>query len=173
MATPPLGKTRRKWLIGAVVFLVVIVAGLTILSFRFESILKKQAVAMLSDRFQSQVDIRDFHASLWNLQISGGGLVLRHHGRTDVPPLIMIDRFFADADLHDLYGNRWHIRKVRVDGLKLQIPPREKRVENQPRRAREFKAAVDELICNDAQLVLMTSKPGKEPHVFDIHELLM
>lgn len=173
MATPPLGKTRRKWLIGAAIFLLIIALGLTIVAFRFESILKKQAIAMLSDRFESRVEIRDFHASLWNLQISGGGLVLRHHGRTDVPPLITIDRFFADADLHDLYGNRWHIRKVRVDGLKLQIPPRDEHAEEKRRRAREFKAAVDELICNNAELVLMTSKPGKKPHFFEIHELVM
>lgn len=172
MPAAPLGQSRRRWLIGALVLLLLIAVAITVLAFQFESILKKQAIAMLSDRFSSQVEIRDFHASLWNLQISGTGLVLRHHGRTDVPPLITIDRFFADADLHDLYGNHWHIRKVKLDGLKLQIPPRDQRA-RQPMRMKEFKAAVDELICNNAELVLMTSKPGKAPHVFEIHELIM
>ena len=173
MAPPASGRIRRKWWIPAAVVLVLLGFGVTILAVRFESILKRQAIAMLSDRFHSQVEISDFHASIWNLQISGGGLVFRHLGRTDVPPLISIDHFFADADIRDLFGSSWRIRQVTIDGLKLQIPPREKRVDGPKLHTREFTASVGELVCNNAELVLLTNKPGKQPHVFEIHELVM
>src|SRR5690242_8973730 len=98
---------RRKWLqlmavITAVVVLLVAI-GIVALNKYFAPLLRKQAIAMLSDRFDSDVEIGDFHASLFQLQVWGGGLVFRHHGRTDVAPLFTIDKFFGDVDITDLF----------------------------------------------------------------------
>lgn len=169
---------RRKWLqLVALItaFVVVLIAiGIAALNKYFAPLLRKQAIAMLSDRFDSEVEIGDFHASLFQLQVWGGGVVFRHHGRTDVPPLFTIDKFFGDVDITDLFGRKWRIRKVKLDGLIIHVPPRDQRQFGNARiKGHEIPAAVDELICDNAQLVLIPGKPGKDPHIFDIHHLIM
>ena len=169
-------KRRRLRLLAVIVAVVAVLVGITILALNkyFEPALRKQAIAMLSDRFDSEVEIQDFHASLSQLQVWGGGIVFRHHGRTDVPPLFTIQNFFGDVDLEDLWGRKWRIRKVKLDGLIIHVPPRDKRQFGNARiRGHEIPAAVDELICDNAQLVLIPSNPEKDPHVFDIHHLVM
>src|SRR5690242_4041697 len=94
-----LTRKSRRWIIALVSVLGTIAAVVIWLGYHFSPILQRQAIAMLSDRFDSEIELEDFHASLWNLKIHGGGLVIRHHGRRDVPPLIRIDKFAADADL--------------------------------------------------------------------------
>ena len=53
--------------------------------------LHAKAVAMLENKFHSDVDLKEFHVSLFpGLGIVGSGLALHKDGRTDVPPLIAI-----------------------------------------------------------------------------------
>ncbi|HZQ68538.1 MAG TPA: AsmA-like C-terminal region-containing protein [Terriglobales bacterium] len=171
-----MSKTRWLRMLAVVTALVAVAVGIGILALNkyFAPLLRKQAIAMLSDRFSSEVEIEDFHASLFQLQVWGGGVVFRHHGRRDVPPLFTIGKFFGDVDLLDVFGLKWRIRKVKLDGLIIHVPPRDKRqFGNTKIRGHEIPAAVDELICDNAQLVLIPSNPGKEPHVFEIHHLIM
>lgn len=164
--------TRGWWLLGAGIVLLAI-AGVLLVRWRLSPVLRERAIAMLSDRFESAVEIHDFHASLFPLGIDGGGLVLRHHGRTDVPPLITIEKFHADASLSSLF--RWHLRQVKVAGLQIQIPPRPpvQEEENPAEKRKEIKVSVDEFISDDAQLVIIPRNPEKDPHIFDIHHLVM
>ena len=172
------GQSKAKWLrmLAVIITLVIVIVaiGIAFLNKYFAPILRKQAIAMLSDRFDSEVEIKDFHASLFDLQVWGGGLTFRHHGRTDVPPLFTMDKFFGDVDIEDLFGKKWRIRKVKLDGLTINVPPRDQRQFGNARlRGHEIPAAVDELICDNAKLVLITSNPEKDPHVFEIHHLIM
>ena len=179
MAEPTSGKprarnTRRLWLAVPVVILALIGAAIVWLHHYFSPLLRKQAIAMLSNRFDSEVEIADFHADLWNMQVHGGGLVIRHHGRRDVPPLITIDKFFADANLDEMFGKKWRIHKIRVQGLALQLPPRSPHDGNRISiKGHDIPVAVDEFVADNTQLVLIPSNPDKEPHVFDIHQLVM
>ena len=143
------------------------------LKWRFNPLLRARALAMLSDRFESEVEIRDFNASLLPLGVDGGGLVLRLHGRKDVPPLITIQKFHADASLLGIW--RWHIRQVKVEGMRIQVPPREKEPEDAQAkgRKREIKVSVDEFISENTELVIIPRNPEKDPHVFEIHHLVM
>jgi hypothetical protein len=163
----------QRWSIIALVVILVVTAAVIILDREFSPLLRKQAIRMLSDRFDSEVEIRDFHASLWGLQVKGGGLVIRLHGRHDVPPLLSIEQFSADADILELLGKHWHIHKIEVKGLALQIPPRQDRPSDVSVKGHGIPVAVDELISENSRLVLIPSKPGKDPHVFDIHRLVM
>ncbi len=161
---------RGWWLLLAGIVLLAI-AGVLLVRWRLSPVLRERAIAMLSDRFESQVEIHDFHASLFPLGINGGGLVLRHHGRTDVPPLITIGKFHADASLSSLF--RWHLHRVKVEGLQIQIPPRPPTQEESERKRKEIKVSVDEFISDDAELVIIPKNPEKDPHIFDIHHLVM
>lgn len=163
----------RKWSI--IVFMVIagVAVGVITLDREFSPLLRRQAVRMLSDRFDSEVEIRDFHASLWGLQVKGAGLTIRLHGRRDVPPLLSIDQFSADADILELLGKHWHIHKIEVEGLALQIPPKQERPSNVSVKGHGIPVAVDELVAQNSRLVLIPAKAGKDPHVFEIHRLVM
>ena len=74
--------------------------------------LRKKAVEMLGEKFHAEVELKDFHVYLFpGARIEGSGLVLRHEGRTDVPPLISIGEFSAQAGIMDCCGNRGRFSK--------------------------------------------------------------
>jgi hypothetical protein len=68
-----------------------------------------------------------------------------------------------------------HVGTVYVKGLDLNIPPKENRREitNMGSRASKMTIFVDQFICEDAKLVINTSKPGKPPLEFAISDLKM
>jgi len=188
MESSGLGRRLRadKWLTAIrLLVLVVVIAGAWF-STHFSPILKKRAVEALSDRFDSEVEIRDFHASLTTLSIEGGGLVLRYHGRKDVPPLISVEKFSAGASLSGLIRVPLHVGSVKVQGLMIQVPPKYKReqdkgTDNKPDedagtldpQSAASRLIIDELVCSSTQLITLPGKPGKEPKVWDIHDLVM
>ena len=65
MQSPGLGRRlfTHKWLLLAGVLIVIIIFGGLWISFHFSPILQRRAAEALSDRFDSEVEIRDFHAS--------------------------------------------------------------------------------------------------------------
>ncbi|MBA3913801.1 MAG: hypothetical protein H0X25_08085 [Acidobacteriales bacterium] len=148
--------------------------GLYELDAHISPILKAHAIDALSERFDSEVQIEYLHASLFRVRIDGGGIAIRHHGRTDVPPLIEIKKFYADASILDILRKRWSINKVRLDGLAINIPPKELR---QPstggKKHPDIPVHIDELLSVETQLTLLPGKPGKLPHVYGIHRLVM
>ena len=83
---------------------------------------------MLAEKFHASVELNDFQIYLFpGARIEGSGLVLRHEGRTDVPPLISIAEFSADAGITGLLGKPWKIDQIKLKGLVIQIPPKDAR----------------------------------------------
>jgi hypothetical protein len=118
----------HKWLLGIVTTILVTGAiAIYELDQHFSPILKAKAIEMLSQHLDSEVEIQDLHASIFELRIDGSGIAIRHHGRTDVPPLIRVKKFYADANVWDILAQRWNVHKVRIEGLEINIPPKEKR----------------------------------------------
>ena len=68
-----------------------------------------------------------------------------------------------------------HVGTVYVRGLELNIPPKEDRQQMTKMGSRTPKMTifVDQFICEDAKLVINTSKPGKPPLEFAIGNLQM
>lgn len=175
METSQVSRRSRRgwWLLGLGIILIALVGALLVFKARFSPLLRGRAIAMLSDRFESEVEIHEFNASMFPLGIDGGGLVLRHHGRRDVPPLITIEKFRVYATLTGLW--RWHIGDVQVQGMQIQIPPRPP-VEELPkskRRMREIKVSVDTFTAENVALIIIPKNPEKDPHIFQIHHLDM
>jgi hypothetical protein len=80
--------------------------------------------AALSERFESDVEIEALRVSvLPRLRVQGEGVVLRHRGRSDVPPLITIGSFAADATLFGLLARPLRLTRVYLDGLEINVPP--------------------------------------------------
>ena len=112
--------TRRKWLwilvgaLGAVaVILLTILLSIPIRS----DTLKDRVIALLSDQLESEVTIERLEGRVFpRVSVSGGGVVIRQKGRTDVPPLITIAQFEIRGSLRDLMR---HPRKVERSGCKV------------------------------------------------------
>jgi len=176
---------KLLWILAGFVLLFSIAA--IIVARRIQPIVRAKAEAMLENRFQSDVDLPSLEISLINgISVHGKGLVLRHHGRTDVPPLIEIHDFSAEMSWVGLFGKPFHIRKVHLDGLIIHIPPKEKREPEGPRppepppagptskkKTKDIPVLVDELVSDNAELDLIPGDPKKDPHVFLIHQLVM
>src|SRR5262245_57927091 len=97
---------RRRWLIVIGVCLVILVAIVVVtaraVAARFQPYIRQQAIQYLEDRFDSDVELADLRVSVPNTsffrlvmtrgrgahaRVEGEGIVLRHMGRRDVPPM--------------------------------------------------------------------------------------
>jgi uncharacterized protein involved in outer membrane biogenesis len=136
--------------------------------------LHRKVVEMLSAKFHSDVELKEFHVYLFpGARIEGTGLVLRHEGRTDVPPLISIGEFSAEAGILGLLGKPWKIRQVKLKGLVIQIPPKAERGKQDWSKVRNAPVLIGEIVLDDAELRLLPKSADKDPHVFAIHHLVM
>jgi hypothetical protein len=175
-------KTRvPRWLLVAmgIVLVLAVVAGI-LLKIYAEPILRQRAEDMLSSRFHSEVEIQEFHITLFPmLRLAGSGVSVRLHGRRDVPPLISVHDFSASTSFWSIFRKPWHINKIALKGLTIQIPPREKRegklfpMSSSGRKPKDVQVHIDELISDQAELDILSGKPDKSPHQFLIHNLVM
>lgn len=147
---------------------------------------RASVVAHLEKRFDATVELRSFHVRfLPGASIVGEGLVLRHRGRTDIPPIIAAERFAAAASWSDLYATPVRIRKVAVDGLRIHIPSRDsggrpdldgdadRKSAPEDGSDRPSPILIDRIITTDAALEIASSNPNKPPRVFDLHSLTL
>ena len=88
------------------------------------SAVKGRIEAFLSDQLESEVTIASLEGDFFpRVALSGGGLVVRHRGRTDVPPLLTIEHFEIRASLRELMQKPRHVSDVRLRGLQVHIAP--------------------------------------------------
>jgi hypothetical protein len=174
-------RTRWRWISGIALLLIVAIAVLGIVLYRAEPTLRAMVIETLSTRFKSKVELDAFHVSLLKgLQVEGAGL--RIFGETDpnnyepgFQPIINVAEFRFHMGIRDLFRSPVHVDTVFVDGLQLNLPPREHRSEMNkmaPKRGK-IEIIVDKLVCDKAQLVVNTLRPGKLPLEFDIETLTM
>jgi len=176
IARPPV-TTIKPWIKYAlIIFAVVVVIGAILIAIGLhyaDPYLHARAVAMLEEKFHSDVEIKDFHISMFpGLSIQGGGLALHKDGRTDVPPLIAIEEFSAHAGISAVWDKPWKIDQIKIKGLVITIPPK---TENKPKeyKKKDIPILVGEIVSEDAKLILLPKDPAKLPHEFDIHNLVM
>jgi hypothetical protein len=121
------------------------------------------------------------------VHVEGSNLVIRKRARHGVPPLISVERFSADGKLLDLKHK--HVAHVQLEGLDIEIPPRERRTGEDDARSStgskqapptteaaehiEADVVVDALDSVDARLAIISSDTGKPPKVWNIHALHM
>ncbi len=167
----------RKWLIVAAVLFMIAATVSVVFTLSIGPYVKAHAISTLNDRFDSKVEFKNFHVWIFPyIRISGEDLVLRHHGRTDIPPLIQIHKFSASARLMDLIRQEKHVRGVHLEGLQITLPPKAKREPSTPSqgKARPFaKVLIDQIVATNAQLFLLPSDRTKPPKTFVIRKLTL
>ncbi len=117
---------RRRLLIGAAIALtlLVVVAWIAVgplLSPHF----RQNALAVLGQHFGGNAELRTLNINFFpQPSVSGEGLVIRHRGRTDIPPLVAVERFSASATWFGMLKRPRRVAAIELYGLRLTIPPR-------------------------------------------------
>lgn len=80
--------TRRR-IIAAISVLLLLLLGLYLLRPKIQTVARQRTEAVLRARFASDVQISDFRLYLYpSIHVYIRGLVMRHEGRIDIPPLV-------------------------------------------------------------------------------------
>jgi AsmA-like C-terminal region len=198
----PIAKRHRRlgyWIGGIVLLLAALAAvGIHLAITHAEPILRRRVIETLSARFHSRIDLAGLHVSVLNgLQVWGEGLKI--YGTMDpnptepgFQPLLEIQQFRFGTTIRSLLYVPMHVKTVYVQGMTLNVPPREQRAamrsEETEREARsnrepnhnspddakiDIRIIVDHFDCQDTKLIVNTLKPGHLPLEFDISSLDM
>jgi len=169
--------SRRTLLVAAPIIAIVAAVLLSRVT-RATPHVRDQVVASLNERFQSEVSLDAFQVGVFpRPEVSGDALTVRWQGRTDVPPLVRVAQFSASAGVFGLLGQPVRLRHVHLDRLELYVPPGGlKGVAQTPSGPRPAGGSrppltIEEISARAAQLQIASKTAGKQPRVFDIHDL--
>ena len=172
--------TRRIVLGGLLAFIIVAAVGITVHVRQLEPRLRDWVVETLSQSLKSEVELGAVHLNWVPLQLQAENLTVRHHGRTDVPPLLVVKSFLVDLELTDLW-NRSTIEHVVVDGLEINFPPKDPVTGKRPlpdpssgsSGADETGVVLKRLTAKNTRMAIIPREDWKDPKVWDIVELEM
>jgi len=176
---------RRAWvLLLSAVAAVVTALTLVLLSFVHPAALRERMELFLTERLESDVDIRDFGAHpLPTLSVDGAGLPLRRH--RDAAPFIEIETFEVHAGPFGLFRQPRRIESVRLKGVSVRVGPgagAPDGPDDQDNRDDadapdpawiSSPAIVRELIAEEARLEVASKDPAKLPRIYDIHRVVL
>ena len=173
--------SRFHWIVGISLLFIVAITVVGTLIFNARPILRARVVETLSARFKSKVELDAFDVSLvQGFQVSGEGLRLFGDGDPNnhepgVQPLIGVAEFRFRMGLLDFLRAPMHVKTVYVKRLRLNLPPGEQRgqMKNIGPDGGKIRIVVDSFVCDEAQLIINTLRPGKLPLEFDIKSLKM
>lgn len=171
------------WLLApaiVLVFLLFVATYVYLWPQRIEDRVRQSLTDALSDRFHSDVELKALRIRAFAApNVVGEGLTLRLHGRTDVPPILQVQRFSFTVGLTALLQPVRHISYLRVQSMLLTIPPRgQKPNPPTPKSSSDTLShvrniEVDHVICDDMDIRILPKQPGKEPLDWDIHNLFL
>ena len=160
---------------------IIMLAGVVVVvtATQAEPRLRDWIITTLSRSLKSEVELGAVHLTWMPLRFQGENLSVRHRGRTDVPPLLVVKTFIIDLELTDLW-NRSTIQHVNVDGLEINFPPRDpvtgKRPLPDPSAGGGDDATgvvVERLTATNARMSIIPREDWKNPKVWDITRLEM
>src|SRR5207244_1972293 len=172
-------RLRNGVIVAAVGTMGILVIGLaSVTPFRSETA-RNKVIAVLATKFDADVELRGLRLRvLPTLHAEGDGLVIRHKGRRDVPPLISVGHFSADSSVLNLY--RKHLSTVRLEGLDIEIPPDHKpghregvATTGDAGRGAVRAYVIDELQSVDGRLAIIPPDRHKESRAWAINRLRM
>jgi uncharacterized protein involved in outer membrane biogenesis len=136
-------------------------------------------VRELIQRFHSEVELESLHVNVFpNMGVTGEGLSIRFHNRTDLPPMFRVQRFSFNLGIFGILRAPRHISGIYVENMTITIPPKDDQNHQPGGRPggndRQLPGVIiDEIVCNNTQLMIVPKKAGKDPLEFDIHDLLL
>jgi AsmA-like C-terminal region len=159
----------------------------SIIAKRFEPTLRAQAVQYLRDRFHSDVELAALHINrpkMSTIQIllrhgrgalvtvEGEGLSMRLGGDRSRPPLFAIRKVLFTVDLGVLFEPKKSVNFVSLDGMEINIPPKEDRASLGGSEHSKSDVIIQNVQIRNAVLVLLPKETGKKPlrfHIAGLH----
>jgi hypothetical protein len=183
--------TRTKYILaGAALFIVLLVAGAyfaaSVIAKRFEPALRAQAIQYMQDRFHSQVEIGSLHINrpkMSTIQIllrhgrgaivsvEGRGISMRFGGDRSRPPMFAIKKLFFTVDLEVLVAPKKSVNFVSIDGMEINIPPKDERPKLGGGDNSNSAIAFQNVQIRDVVLTLLPKDASKPPLRFHIARL--
>jgi AsmA-like C-terminal region len=141
---------------------------------------EERAELYFQTHFHSNVAISGFHVGsvFPRLQVTIRGVALRQSGRPDEPPLVEMRRVTFDARTLSCFSHHPVIKAVGLDGLEIRIMSRPKGSpplisESDKNFAKNYPVVVQSVHVNHAELIIIPRDPGKDPHKFELHRLVL
>lgn len=188
---------KRNWIVAAGLVAVAIAVGVVlaarILSARIEPYARQAVVNYLSQRFDSDVELRALHIRVsessplrlaltrgrgaW-ARIDGEGLALRMKNRPETVPLFVVQNFRCEVSVESLLHPPVQVSQVFVEGMEIQIPPREERPPVSASDGSQGGGSspgvrIAKVIIQRAGLTLQPRDPKRFPLRFDIQRLVL
>jgi hypothetical protein len=118
---------RSPRFVAALIVVTALAGGATfVLWSRVQELVREEAVRRMEEHFHGTAKLESLAFSLFPApRLTGREVVLRHEGRTDIPPLIRIARFTADLTPWGLLADPIRIDRVVLEGLEIQITSEE------------------------------------------------
>ncbi len=166
----------RLWIVIAGLLLSAVAVGALFLYQESSGHVHQRIVDALSRGLDSEVTLDSVVVGfLPSPSITGYGLVIRHLGRRDIPPLIVIREFACHIGWTGFLDK--NVDQVRVEGLEVTIPPGRTKdmpdVEVGGSSGERSRVVLRRLLAHNARLTVLPKNPKKNPNVFDIFDLTM
>ena len=135
-------------------------------------------VQELEARFQSNVDLEDFHVQvLPRMRVSGEGLSIHYRHRPETTPMIRIEKFSFQLGFWSIFRAPHRIKRIHVQRMVITVPPRQPQTGNAapPYITNSAMPAVTaaEIQCDQTELLVFSNQPGKDPLDWEIHRLVL
>ena len=174
-------RRRTRIVLGVLIALIVVSGiGVAIAARQLEPRLRNWVTSTLSESLESEVELGAVKLNWVPLTLSAENLTVRHHGRTDVPPLLVVKSFSVDLRPTDLWSST--VEHVKVDGLEINFPPKDPATGKRPlpnptsgdgANDGSEGLVVKMLTATNTRMAIIPREAGKNPKVWDIVELEM
>jgi len=141
---------------------------------------RRALIQTLEERFQSTVEIGEIDVyGLVPITVAARHVVMRYHGRKDVPPLMTIDHLIASADLRKQRGPTWRVSSVRMEGMQISIPAQSEELERADfarQTHRKFQLPpieFAEITAENTLLRILPRQKERKPRSFWIHRVVL
>ena len=174
--------SRRLKIVSAILLTVIALAaiGALVAMRQLEPRLHTWITESLSRSLQSEISLGEVHLAWVPLRLTARNLTVRHRGRTDIPPLIVVSRFTVDLKLMDRWSST--VEQVKVDGMEINVPPKDDDTGKRPiprppidedSQGKGGRLLIRRLTATNTRLAIIPKTQGKNPKVWDIFELEM
>lgn len=168
----------RNTLITLAVMLLIAAGVIAWAASRLDDVVRDYTQRALEQKLQSDVELGEVKLSLvTGVSATLKHLVIRHHGRTDVPPFIEIGEAHVRTSYLSMFASPKRIGLVELKALTIHIPPKR---EGEPRFSRGPKSGkpvpdfvINRVIADGTMLRILPKDPAREPLEWDIRKLAL
>jgi len=200
-----LSRRQKRWIYGISGATALALAGVFIaasmLSHRVEPLIRDEAMRYLSERFNSDVKIRELRIKMPKMSplnilikrgrgvtagVQGEGILMRYKDTPqDLPELFSIDRFSLTVDIGSLSEETTIVDLVELDGMRINVPPKGERRSltasesgESPSKASDgekssTKVLIREVRIRNGNLKILPKDRAKTPLEFDLQRVTL